>query len=141
MYAEFVHRAGIDRYGRKVLGYRLLAQALLDPGARGARVGLGLERREGLRADDEESARGIGVGQRIDKLTAIDVRHEGDLRRSMCRGPQRLDRHRRPQIRSTDADVHDERIGGIAARADPALPYGLGKAQHALALRQYLRID
>jgi len=59
VHAEFVHGARIDRNGGEVLRHRLVAQALLDPAARHARIGLGLEGDEGLGADDEERARRI----------------------------------------------------------------------------------
>ena len=51
------------------------------PLARGARVGHRLERREGLRRDDEQGGLGIQVPRRLAEVGAVDVGHEAVLHR------------------------------------------------------------
>ena len=108
VHAEFIHGARIDRHGGEVLRHCLVAQTLLNPAARHACIGLRLERDEGLGADDKERARGIGLRDDIGELAAIDIRDEGHAGRALRGGPQCLDRHRRSQIRTADADIHHQ---------------------------------
>ena len=115
------------------------AQPLAEPGARRQRIGARLLRREGLGADDEQCARRIGAGQRIDELRAIDIGDEGNARRTGRESAQRLDRHRGPQVGTADADVHDQLEGLPRRTAHRARAHALGEMQHAGALTQHLR--
>jgi len=141
MHAEFIHRARIDRDGREVLGHCLVAQTLLNPAACHARIGLRLERDEGLGADDEERARGIGLGDDVGELAAIDIGDEGHAGCALRHRLQRFHCHRRAEIGTADADVDHQGKGRIGAGADAALAHVLGKFEHALALGHHLRVD
>ena len=71
---------GVGRDGDEVLGDRLLvaAQAVQQPVARGVRVGHRLQRREGLRRDDEQRLGRIEVAHRFGEVGAVDVRDEAE---------------------------------------------------------------
>ena len=104
---ERVHRLGVGRDGGEVPRRRALAQPIDDPLARELRVGQRLERRERLRAHDEQRARRIDLLQHVAELHAVDVRNAVQAQIAIAILRQRLGRHHDAEIRAADADVDD----------------------------------
>ena len=78
--AELRHLLGIGRDGDEMLGDGacLAVQAGQQPVARGARVGHGLERGEGLGGDDEQRLRRIEIAHRLGEVRAVDIGDEAE---------------------------------------------------------------
>jgi hypothetical protein len=119
---ERVHCLGVGRDCGEVPRRCALAQAVDDPMTRELRVGERLQRREGLRAHDEQRARGIGLLEHVAELHAVDVRHAVQAQVAVAKLCECLGRHHDAEVRAADADVHDirERLAGRAVNA-PAL--------------------
>ena len=117
------------------------AELRLQPTSCRHRVAASLERREGLRADDEQRARRIRAGQQVGEPAAVDVRDKRDARTALFELPQRLDGHGRPQVGAADADIDDERVWLVLARADFSRPHGFAELEHVLALGTHHCID
>ena len=142
--AEGGDRLGVGRDRDEVLGHRLrTAQPLDQPGPRRARVGHRLLGGEGLGGDDEQCARRVEPGQRIDKVRAVDVRHEVRPEIGALVGPERLADHHRPEVRAADPDIDD--VGDPLARGPLPLPaaHALGELahppQHGVDVRHHVR--
>src|SRR3546814_1677439 len=103
-------------------GFRRTA-FLQIPGARGAGVGQGLRRGEGLGGHDEQRARRIEIGQHRGDFRPVHVGDEMQPRPLGRVGRQRLHREMRPQAGAADAD------GDHVADGAAALP-GPGSAAH-----------
>ena len=94
------------------------------PIPRGVGVGHRLQRREGLRGDDEQRLRRIEVAGRLGEVGAVDVGDEAEGHVAAAVVAQRLVGHHRAEVGAADADVDDvaDRLAGVAlplARADP----------------------
>ncbi len=139
--AEGVHRLRIGRDRGEVRGHGRLAQLRGQPLPRGARVGERLLRAEGLRGDDEQRARRVGVLERVGEIGAVDVGDEQHARRIRGQRMQRLHRHGGPEVRAADADVDDRGESRTARAAHHAFAHALGECQHALALGEHLARD
>ena len=96
------------------------------------RVGQRLERRERLRADDEQRLLGLEVAHRFPEVGAVDVAHEAERQVALGEVAQRLVGHRGPEVGAADPDVDDvadplARVPGPRAAADP-----VGEVGHLL---------
>ena len=94
----------------------LVAERAQAPGARGVRVGQRLERREGLRADDEQRLGGVEIAHRLDEIGAVDVGDEAERQVALAVVAQRLVGHHRAEVGAADADVDDvaDALAGVA---------------------------
>ena len=77
------------------------------PSPGGLRVHARLQRAHRLRDDDEERLRGIEVSRGLGQVGGVDVRDEPDVDAARRVRPERLARHRGPEVASPDPDVHD----------------------------------
>ena len=95
----------------------LLAERLDDPGARRVRIGLGLERREGLRTNDDQRLGRLDAADQIVELRAIDVGHEVRRDSAAPLVPQSVADQQGAEVRAADANIDDmfERPAGRAA--------------------------
>ncbi len=101
-------------------------QSREGPVARRVRVGHRLQRREGLRRDDEQRLLGIEIAGGLGEIGAIDVGDEPEGQVALAVVPQGLVRHHRPQVGPADADVDDvaDRLAGVALPLPAAHPVG-----------------
>ena len=83
------------------------SKAAKRPIARAFGVGHRLQRREGLRADDEQRFRRIEIPSRLHEIAAIDVRDESKRHAAVAVIFERLIRHHRPEVGAADADIDD----------------------------------
>ena len=107
----------------------------------GRGVGHRLERRERLRADDEEGLRRLEIARRLDEVGGVDIGHEAEGKVPRAEVLQGLIRHDRPEVRTPDADVHDVAdalAGGTPPRTGAD---SLGEVRHAIEHRVHLRDD
>ena len=107
--AELLNLGRVGRHRDEVFrDRRLIAVQLAEqPGARRVRVGHGLQRREGLRGDDEQRLLGVEIDDRFGEIRAVDVRDEPERHVAPAEGAQGLVRHDRTEIGAADADVDD----------------------------------
>ena len=127
---------------------KCLATALASPPrpskrpiARALRVGHRLQRREGLRGDDEQRFRRIEIARRLDEIRAVDVGHEAERHGAVAVVLERLIRHHRPEVGAADADIDDvaDAFAGVAfplAAAD-----AVGEVGHLVEHGMNLRHD
>ncbi len=104
-----------------------------EPLARRARVGHRFLRRERLRRDDEQRGRADRSGRSVSARCAPSTFETKCSARTVVRvRRQRRGRHRRPEIRSADADVDD--VGDAQAGvAEPrAAAHRLGERAHVI---------
>ncbi len=120
MDAEGVHGRPVHRHRREMLGHGALAQCRGQPALGSAGIGQGLERGEGLGADDEQGSAGVGTLKHIGQAAAIDVGRERHAGRRIAEPPQRLHRHGRAQVGAPDADVYHQLKRLAAAAQNPA---------------------
>src|ERR1700724_2319716 len=88
-------------------GLDIAAKSLERPVARALSVGHRLQRREGLRGDDEKRFRRIEIARRLHEIAAIDVGNEAERHGAVAVMFQRLVRHHGPEVGAADADVDD----------------------------------
>ena len=93
------------------------------PRARGLGVGQRLERLERLRRDDEQRLGRVEVARRLGEVVAVDVRDEPHRQPAIRVGAERVVGHRGTEVGASDADVDDgaDPLPGVAdplARAD-----------------------
>ena len=116
--AELRDFFGVGRNRDEMLGDSLgvAAKAAERPIARAVRVGHRLERREGLRGDDEQRFRRIEIARRLDEIGAIDVGDEAERHGAVAVILERLIRHHRPEVGAADADIDDvaDAFAGVA---------------------------
>ena len=88
---------------------RAVPQLVDNPGASSLGVDHRLRRGERLRRDYEQGLLGLDLTEHIDDVCGIDIGDEmtGDVRVAV--GAQCLIRHRRTQVRATNADVDNVR--------------------------------
>ena len=134
VYAELAHLLQIGRHRDEMVADRALAQRRRQPLPRRARVGHGLQGREGLRRDDEHGSGRVEAPERVAEIGAIDVGDEMAAQLRLPEGRKRPRGHRRPEIGAADADVDDvgERLAEPAAAQ--ALAHIGGEGEHAVAL-------
>ena len=79
-------------------------------------VGHRLQRREGLRRDDEQRLRRIEIADRFGEVGAVDVRDEPERQVAVAVVLERLVGHDRPEVGAADADVDDvaDALAGVA---------------------------
>ena len=123
---------GVGRDRDEVLRDRRLvaAEAGQRPLAGGAGVGHRLQRREGLRGDDEQGLLGVEVAGRLDEVGAVDVGDEAEGHLAPAEVAQRLVGHHRAEVGAADPDVDDvaDRPAGVA---DPlAAAHPLAEVAH-----------
>ena len=133
----------IRRDGHEVLrhGGGVRAERAQQPRARRLGVGHRLERRERLRADDEERALCIQVARRLGEVRPVHVGDEAERHVALAVVAQRPVGHHGAEVGAADADVDDarDRLAGVApplARADP-----LGERGHAVEHLVHVRDD
>ena len=140
--AELRDLLRVRGHGDEVLrDRRLVAEGGERPLARRVRVGHRLERREGLRRDDEERLVGREVARRLDEVGRVDIRDEPEGQIAPRVVAQRLVRHDRPEVGAADADVDDvpDRLARVPlplAGAD-----ALGERGHAVERLVHLGDD
>ena len=128
---EIVHGFVIRGCGNEVILHRDFVELLNDPLTRRFRVGHRLERRKGLRTNNEQRRFSIKLALQIGKLRAVDVGHAVKAHAVTPVGLQCAARHDRPKIRAADADVHD--VGQALSRTalDLAAMHIIDKRLHA----------
>ena len=115
------------------------------PVARRVGVGHRLQRREGLRRDDEEGLRWIEIADGFREVGAIDVGDEPKRHGAVAVVLERLVGHHRAEVGAADADVDDvaNALAGVAlprAAADPVgevghlVEHGVDLGHHVLAV-------
>ena len=116
---ELLDRLEVGRHRDHVPRDRALvaAKAVEEPLPRAPGVRHRLDRRKGLRGDDHERPLRVEVAERLDELRRVDVGDEPERRLAVAVGPQRLVRHRRPEVGAADADVdhRSDRLAGVAS--------------------------
>ncbi len=125
--AELRHLRGVGRDRNEMPGNGgVFFQSREGPGARRVRVGHRLQRRKGLRRDDEQRLLGIKIARGLGEVGAIDVGNEAEGQVALAVVSQGFVRHHRPQVRSADADVDDiaDRLAGVALPLPAAHPVG-----------------
>ena len=141
--AELRHALGVGRHGDEVPAHRpLVAERAQAPGARRMGVGQRLERREGLRADDEQRLLGIEVARGFLEVGAVDVGDEAEGHVAPAVMTQRLVGHHRAEVGAADADIDDvaDALAGVA-RASAPLRTCSRESRHALEHRVHLGHD
>src|SRR6266508_87961 len=105
---------------------KCFATACSSPGARGAGVGHGLQRREGLRRDDEQCLGGVEVAGGLGEVGTVDVRDEAESQAAVAVGFQGLVGHHRAEVGSADADVDvvADGLAGVPLPLAAAHPVG-----------------
>ena len=117
------------------------AKAPERPFARALRVRHRLQRREGLRGDDEQRFRRIEIARRLDEIGAVDVGHEAKRHGAVAVVLERLICHHRPEVGSADADI-DDIADAFAAVAFPlAAADTVGEVGHLVEHGVNLRHD
>ena len=119
----------------------IAAKAPERPIARALRVGHRLQRREGLRGDDEQRFRRIEIARRFDEIGAVDVGDEAERHGAVAVVLERLVGHHRPEVGAADADIDDvaDALAGVAlplAAAD-----AVGEVGHLVEHGMNLRHD
>ncbi len=119
---------GVGAGGIRVVDRALLGELRPQPVASQAGVGQGLERREGLRGDDEEGGLGIEVSRLLRDVGGVDIRDEAGVDAGVGVRQQSLVDHHRAQVAAADADVDDVRdlLAGDAAPLARAHAVGEG---------------
>ena len=130
-----------------MLGHRLdlAAEAREQPLAGALGVGHRLQRREGLRRDDEERFRRVQVAGGLDEIGPVDVRHEPEGHRAIAVVLEGLVGHDGPEVGAADADVDDvaDALSGVALpRATPhagrevghGIEHGVDLGHHVLTI-------
>ena len=141
MDAEFVHGRGIDGNGSEMLAGCRRAEPQLDPLARRQRIAAGLQRGEGLGADDEQGAGRVCIDEQVGELAAVDVRDERHPRPTGGISVQRLDCHRGTEVRAADADVDHQGKCLAGTRFDAPIADRSGEIEHAFALGVHQRVN
>ena len=110
--------------------------------ARCLRVGHRLQRREGLRRDDEKRFRRIEIARRLDEVGAVDVGDEAERYGAVAVELERFVGHHRPEVGAADADVDDvaDPLAGVALPLTAADPIGeVGHlVEHGVDLRHHV---
>ena len=131
---------GVGRDGDEVLrhGGAKAAEPRQQPVTRALRVGHRLERREGLRRDDEERLGGIEVARRLDQIDAIHVRDEAERQsRGRCSAATlRTPSPGRGRTPDPDVDHVADAPAGVAGPA--AAPYPVGERGHPVEHVMYV---
>ena len=117
-------------------------QTLQRPRASGAGVGHRLERREGLRGDDEQRLGRIEIADGFGEVGAVDIRYEAERHGALAVVLERLVGHHGPEIRAADADVDDvaDALAGVSfpvAAAD-AVREVAHPVEHRVDLRHHV---
>ena len=119
----------------------IASKATERPIARALCVGHRLQRREGLRGDDEQRFRWIEIARRLDEIGAIDVGDESKRHGAVAVILERLICHHRPEVGAADADI-DNVADAFAAVAFPfAASDAVGKIGHLVEHSVDLRHD
>ena len=128
---NFGHFCGIGRDRDEMLGdgFGVASKARQRPVARRVGVGHRLQRREGLRGDDEQRLRRIEVARRLGEVGAVDVGDEAERHGAVAVMLERLVGHHRPEVGAADADVDDV----ANALAGVALPFAAADAVGEIA--------
>src|ERR1700730_17602689 len=106
------------------------AKSLERPVARALSVGHRLQRREGLRGDDEKRFRRIEIARRLHEIGAIDVGNEAESHGAVAVMLQRLVRHHGPEVGAADADVDDVAYALARMTLPLATAHTLGEVGH-----------
>ena len=77
---------------------------------------------------------GVGPLEYLGEVHAVHVGDERAARRPGGEGTQRLDSHRRPQVRATDPDVDHQPEALAGATTDATAAHFLGEREHACTL-------
>ena len=78
-----------------------------QPISRALRVGHGLQRREGLRRNDEHCFRRVEVTSRLHEIGSIDVRDEAEGQAAITVMSERLVGHHGTEVGTADSDIDD----------------------------------
>ncbi len=141
MHAERIHRLVVDRYRGEMLAHCLLTELALEPCARRVRVRQRFERGERLGRDDEQGLFRVRVLEHVRQPAAVDIGNELAARTLTGKTLERQHRHRGPQIRAADADVHDPREFFLRAADHRATSHAIDEAEHAFALVEHEFLD
>ena len=97
---------------------------------RRGRIGHRLERREGLRGDDEQRLARIEALGCLGEIGAVDIGDEAGLDIGVAVDAQRAVGHLRPEIRAADADIDDiaDALAGVSLPG--AGPDRVGEGRH-----------
>ena len=100
---------GIRGDGHEMLGdcLNIAAQSLKDPLTRALRIRHGLERREGLRGDDEECLGRIEIAHRLGEVGPVDIGDEAECQFGIAVVAERLVGHDGPEVGSPDSHIDD----------------------------------
>ena len=114
----------------RATAFDVAAERPQRPVARGRGVGHRLQRREGLRRDDEQRLRRIEVVGRFHEVGAVDVGDEPEGHRPVAVVLERLVGHHRPEVGTADADVDDvaDALAGVALPC--AAAHAVGEVGH-----------
>jgi hypothetical protein len=128
------HSFGIGRHRDEVLRHGVVtggaAQTVEEPVPRRRGVGQRLERRERLRADDEQRRLGVQVMRGRVQVHRVDVGNEATGQARLGVVGQRQRGHGGAEVRAADPDV-DDRGDPLARRPGPlAVPDAVGEVTH-----------
>ena len=117
---ELRHLPGVRGDGDEMPGHRLdvAAESREQPFPRALGIRHRLQRREGLRRDDEKRLRRIEVARCFDEVGAVDVRDEAKGHRAIAVVFERFIRHDGAEVGAADADV-DHVANAFARVAGP----------------------
>ena len=100
-----------------------------------------LERREGLRRDDEQGVGRIEIARGLGEVGAVHVRHEAEGQVARAVVLQRLVGHDRTEIGAADPDIDDRAHAPAGVPAPPPVPDLVGERGHPIEHLVHVRHD
>ncbi len=130
---ELAHRLRVRRHRHKVPRHRRrIPQRRQAPRPRRTRIRHRLFRREGLRRHNEQRLRRIQPPHALRKVCAIHIGNKAHRQVALAVRLQRFVRHRRPQIGTTNPDVHHVAHALARVPRPRAASHPARKARHLL---------